>query len=852
MNRFQQNINGHLALSACALFAWLLTLASAEAQVFLAVRTEAKNRQPVAIAAPLDELVLVGQGKHQVTVSDGSGAVYFRFSGTLPVSFRVGGTLGQHRAEIRSSKNQTLVLTFQVQAKTSVKDNQHYGDMFKVLLSSMQTDTGSVQWNGQRYRYFVPWGLDHCHTMKGLKYFYRHGGEFVDLMRKTQRDDGMIYSFVQYQPNMDYWRTRDAWSGYTQKIGNLYFVRQPTENHPEYIFVKTLYQWWKASANDAWMASNLTAAAKALDYGMRDRARWSQRFGLLKRVYTIDSWDFQVEDEYLPDLGLTNSMVVDPDRSKFGIFFGDNTGYIMACRQLAEMLTHVGRTADAAVYQQRADALESRLDALSWNGRFYTHFIEEDSTVHRNLGVDEKTQIAQSNTYSINRGIGHEKSKAILETYLDLKKNLPVGSPGEWYAIYPPFERGFEGHNAKWQYMNGGVAGHAAGELARGAFEHGYEEYGVDILQRLYELGKKYNNKIYFSYTGSLPPPPPAAVYTPIDLAPFANMDTWSEGSSKALRWMNNQRSGDDLRQLPVGSQQFSGIDFYIADPARNDRRAVVAIARREGFPAHVNIPIGKKAGALYLLHTSGKPSSENLAATLAIEYEDGTRAYRNLIMGKHLAYWWFTELKTEFSGVAWYGENLVSKGVGLSWCAIDNPFPNKTIRQVRLAGAEDGTIYTLLGLTLSDQPHYVAPKGPSFGGPDNWAAATAMGAFVEGLMGVKDSPRSQGFQHPQLSPRWVYTSTDSVFASVVYPAADNYVAYRFTHQRVERTITILATSGGTRINCHWPLPKGIARPQKLQVNGKALNYAVSRVEDSHYVDFELDARALSEIVVYY
>lgn len=109
------------------------------------------------------------------------------------------------------------------------------------------------------------------------------------------------------------------------------------------------------------MQKNLAAAAKALDYTTNDAARWSKRFGLLKRVYTIDSWDFQVEDEYLPDLGITNSMILDPVKSKFGVFFGDNTGYISACYELAEMFEESGRTAEANKYRSRGDDLKKDL-----------------------------------------------------------------------------------------------------------------------------------------------------------------------------------------------------------------------------------------------------------------------------------------------------------------------------------------------------------------------------------------------------------------------------------------------------------------------------------------------------------
>ena len=108
--------------------------------------------------------------------------------------------------------------------------------------------------------------------------------------------------------------------------------------------------------------------------------------------------------------------------------------------------------------------------------------------------------------------------------------------------------------------------------------------------------------------------------------------------------------------------------------------------------------------------------------------------------MDKQLTYWWFSALKTDYSGIAWYGSNAASKGIGMSWCAIDNPHPEKVISKIILHAAEDETIYTVLGISLSNQPHYVPVNPVSYGGPDNWAAATAMAAMVEGLAGVKFS----------------------------------------------------------------------------------------------------------------
>jgi hypothetical protein len=844
------NINS-VFFTTIFLFGLVMTAVGQSVQPVLVNADNKGETKSITSAAPLDKISLVNAKGKSIQVSDGKGNIYFSAVPNPVTTFTVSGSLGKHVVTIKDKKNNSTEVTFLVDAQTKITDGGRYEDMFNLFYTSMQTDTGHVTWNGKRYRYFVPWGLDHCHTMKGLKYFYNFGDEFVDLMRNAQREDGMIWSFVEHMPNMDYFRTRDSWSGYTQKIGDKYFVRQPTENHPEYIFVKTIYQWWKASGNDAWMKLNLAAAAKALDYCMHDPARWSKRFQLLKRVYTIDSWDFQVDDKYTPNLGLTNTMTVDPEKSKFGIFFGDNTAYVMACRQLAEMYEHNGQPDEGNAFRERADAIEKRLNALSWNGKFYTHFIEEDSTVKRDLGVDEKSQLAQSNAYSLNRGLDHDKSKAIIESYLNLKRNLPVGSPGEWYAIYPPFERGFEIHGAKWQYMNGGVGGHVAGELARGAFEHGYENYATDILERLYELGKKYNNKIYFAYTGSIPPPPPPPTFKPVDLSNIANMDFRITSEKNTLSWMNSKRIGDDFQNLPTGDQTFQGTRFQVIDPSKNNGRAVVAVAKQKGFPPQKEIPINDKAGALYFLHTSSKPSSENVSGAVSLHYSDGTQIIRYMIMDKHLTYWWFSNLKTDHSGIAWYGANEVSKGIGLSWCALDNPHPDKIISKIVIHSAEDETIYTVFAISLSDQKHFVPVQGPSFGGPDNWAAATAMAALVEGLAGVKDSPGEQAFGVPTLSPRWNETKADTVNVTIRYAASDGYVSYKYYYNPSQKAITLLTTGNALKMNCHILLPEN-TKPISVHADQQTLSFKSVQIEKSTYVDFSINPSGAKHLVIRY
>jgi len=57
----------------------------------------------------------------------------------------------------------------------------------------------------------------------------------------------------------------------------------------------------------------------------------------------------------------------------------------------------------------------------------------------------------------------------------------------EWYSIDPPFPDGIFGEEkiVAGAYCNGGIMPLVGGELARAAFEHGFEEYGLEQLLKV-------------------------------------------------------------------------------------------------------------------------------------------------------------------------------------------------------------------------------------------------------------------------------------------------------------------------------------------------------------------------------
>lgn len=804
-------------------------------------------------AEPLQMIYLASAEGNSISVFDGTGKKYFQAENAPLIQFRAGGALGRHTVKIYDSKNRILdELSFHVDTRTKVDDHGYYSGMFNMFEKGMRlfanNGVGTTNFQGNTYHHFVYWLLDHFHTMKGMQYFEGIGHEIVDLFRKAQRDNGMVMSNVRRFQNPSYYETAYGPEFTDRYEGDLVFVRQPTENHCEYIYVLILYHGWKATGDDQYLRRNIVSADRALDYSVKNELRWSSKYHLLKRAYTIDSWDFQVRDEYTPDLGVGSDMMIHPEKTKFGIFYGDNTGYALACDRMVELYQHLGDQQMEEKYRKRASEIRNNLNDLSWNGNFFTHFIDEDENIERKLGVDIYSQISHSNMYSLNRNLQPDQNLAIIKTYQDLMEHLPQGSPGEWYAIYPPFQTGFGKHNEIWQYMNGGIAGHAAGELARGAFENGFESYGCDILERLYELGRENRYMVAFAYTGAYPDPP-SVVYHPIDISGLANMDIKAPARADALSWMV-EHEGNDMRNIPVGRQVFAGIDFSIPDPEKNSGKAVVAVSKAKEFPDDVTIPVNTNAGAVYLLHASNRVGSENVCGSIRFNYGDGDYVTQYIIMGKHLSSWWFPELRSKRGGIAWRGENQESLDVGVSWTAIDNPRPEKGIRSISIHSATDKSIYAILAMTLSDQAHYVRPPLVSYGGPNNWAAGTAMAGLVEGLCGISD--RSTRFDNPVVSPRWTTSKSDSVMVTVRYAASDGYVAYQYHHNREKNTISLLLTGSGEHSHMHILLPEEVSLAKEVIVDGEPVDFRMVRVGTSVYTDFPLMSLQPREVSIRY
>ncbi len=805
----------------------------------LEIRAE---RKPVR---PLDTVSVHGAEDGFVVVRDGLGRQYVRMPAAEGVSFRVSGALGHHLVCHEDDEGRVLEAAgFPVDCKTGIDDGgAGYARLLDMLYWTMVARWGSggrFRHDGKVYRYFVGWLRDHVHTLKGMKYYDGDLKTAIELYADTQREDGMIWDKTDRNCG-----PRPGWRDF--EFGRTGFIRPadgglsrmeriPVENDVEYLFVEGLYYTWKATGDDAWMAGLLDNAMRAYAYSTTDPYRWSEAYGLLKRGFTIDTWDFQsAEDTAISGTGMT----VDKDRTRFGVMHGDNTGFIAGCRYLAEMLDVAGRAEEAEKYRRLRAEMKERLDGVSWNGEFYTHHVPEDPDLVRDLGVDQSRQVSLSNAYALNRGLTHEQCVAIIRTYQRIREEMPDSSPGEFYQIYPPFERGFGGHNARWEYMNGGVTTIVAGELAHGAFEHGFEQYGADILNRVRGWGEKHDGYLDCTYRGAMPDPPERS-FTVLDLQEAANVDFGGESAEGVPGWCQDPIPGNDMAGIPTGRQVWQDIPFDVIDPAGNGRRACIGLSAREDYLDECSVPVGGKAASIYFLHTL---SGGGLAGWITLRYEGGEHHTQYVTSGREIGPWYMPRDprggRRDKPGckVAWWGPNGYFPNVGVFAYGLDNPHPDRAIERIEFHAAESRSIWFLLGVTLCDAPVFFMPGDVSFGIPDNWGAAAVVYALIEGLAGMVDTGRA--YDRALLAPRWVAAGVREVAATARYEASGGYLRYTYSLDEPGNSLSLRVAGNADATRLELLLPVG-KEPATVALDGEEVQFELKTVESSRYLCLDL------------
>jgi len=267
------------------------------------------------------------------------------------------------------------------------KGTDEYGVFFNSLKKQL-TETEyrkTVHFGGKERKQFVQWIRDHVHVMKAMKYLESDISSFWEFFMENQTVEGLYFDY--YYPIADrinhrmnlfdkrYWKilSRDS----------LQMHRLPVEADLEYLMVEGAYYIWQSTGDDTYISKWAGNLEKGLNYIMTDSLRWSKKYQLAKRGYTLDTWDFMQlptsRAEYVKQgFDVQNGIFNIDENTPMGIMHGDNSGLFAACNQLSVMFSKVGKNEKATYWKEKANELRARTNALCWNGAYYSHFVEED------------------------------------------------------------------------------------------------------------------------------------------------------------------------------------------------------------------------------------------------------------------------------------------------------------------------------------------------------------------------------------------------------------------------------------------------------------------------------------------
>ncbi|WP_420151259.1 hypothetical protein [Spirosoma sp.] len=402
----------------------------------------------------------------------------------------------------------SLSASFGQQSTQFGKGTDEYGTFFNSLKDQLihTQYRKTVHFGGKERKQFVQWIRDHVHVMKAMKYLEPDISTFWQFFMEQQTPEGLYYDY--YYPmvarenhRLNLFEKR-YWKVFARDTIQMH--RLPVEADLEYLMVEGGYYIWQATGDTAYIKTWIPRMENGIMYTMTDPLRWSKKFQLVKRGYTLDTWDFMqlptTRAEYIKQgKDVQNGIFNIDENTPMGIMHGDNSGTYAACRQLAQLYTDLGNSAKAMYWTEQAVGLRKRTNALCWNGKYYAHFVPDDP-VPSYLKMDQKNTLSLSNPYDINRGLPtDDMAQAIIQTYQGLKGKNIINSFAEWFGVYPPVEPSYADY-LPGSYMNGGVNTIVGGELAKAAFQHGFEEYGVDILKRMIQLNEKHGGKLPVSY----------------------------------------------------------------------------------------------------------------------------------------------------------------------------------------------------------------------------------------------------------------------------------------------------------------------------------------------------------------
>jgi hypothetical protein len=352
-----------------------------------------------------------------------------------------------------------------------------FDNLIPIVKGFLDKDILDVVIDGQKIRgYRSPdskavWIRDYSDMIRAFRYFETDLKSTIQHFADTQSRNGRIFDYFTTSPEKLPCE-KENWTKY---------VRVPVEADVEYRFIKAAWISWQATGDDEYIKELLPVFEKALSYIMNSWY-WDKEKFLVKRPYTIDTWDFAYT------AGRHNWLQFQIDENTFwGYMHGDNSGYFEAFSIMSDWFYYFGDRKKSKEWKASAARIKESLNTVCWNGKYYTHFVKINPVSIS--GIRESEQLSLSNPVDINRGVTTPAmAGSIINEYK--KRKTTSGAFAEWFSIDPPFPNGIFGDEKliAGAYCNGGIMPLVGGELALAALNNGYEKSGVDILKQYYNL----------------------------------------------------------------------------------------------------------------------------------------------------------------------------------------------------------------------------------------------------------------------------------------------------------------------------------------------------------------------------
>lgn len=189
----------------------------------------------------------------------------------------------------------------------------------------------------------------------------------------------------------------------------------------------------------------------------------------------------------------------------------------------------------------------------------------------------------------------------------------------------------------------------------------------------------------------------------PVDISKACNMAFADQEDNDGTGGWTDQGERNDLYAFPVHQDAFASIGFRIADPAVNSGKSCIVLKgpERHRFPRKAIVDMGSTAAYVYLLHATAWTPGTGVAGEIEMDYEDGTDATLQVVIGKDVADWWYPRSQ-ENAQLGWTGQNRMGVPVGLYVSRFANPSPQKKIGRLVLYAGD--AVWGIAGISASNE----------------------------------------------------------------------------------------------------------------------------------------------------